>query len=282
LQPVANPFYGILPTNSSIGGATVSRSQLLRPYPQYTGVTRIAPAFGNSHYESAQFQLEKRTSSGVTALISYTIAKNLGDLTNADNAYNRQVERSLASFDVPQRLTATAAWDLPFGKGRRFGTDIPRLLDLAAGGWTLSSFDTFQGGFPQAFGLSKSTAGANSGRPNAAGDPAAGISGPIVGRLRRYFNTSAFAQPADFTYGNLSPYIGTVRSHGMNNIDATLSKDFRFTERARLQFRASMFNVPNHPVFSAPNTTFGNANFGTISSQANLSRQWEFAGKILF
>ncbi|MDQ6663386.1 MAG: TonB-dependent receptor [Acidobacteriota bacterium] len=281
LQPVANPFAGII-ASGSLAGPTVPRSQLLKPYPQYTGVARQAPAFGNSHYESAQFQLEKRTSSGVTALISYTIAKNLGDLTNADNAYNRQVERSLTSFDVPQRLTVSAAWDLPFGKGRRFGANTPRLLDLAAGGWMLSSFDTFQGGVPQAFSLSKSTAGANSGRPNAAGDPAAGIGGPIVGRLRRYFNTSAFAQPADFTYGNVSPFIGAVRSPGMNNIDATLSKDFRFIERARLQFRASMFNVANHPVFSAPNTTFGNANFGTISSQANISRQWEFAAKILF
>ena len=93
----------------------------MKPYPQYTGVTRIAPAFGNSHYEALQMQLEKRTSHGVTALVAYTFAKNLSDLTNADNPYNRQAERSYASFDVPQRLTTMVAWDLPFGRGRRFG-----------------------------------------------------------------------------------------------------------------------------------------------------------------
>ena len=86
---------------NQLGANTVYQS--LRPYPQYTGVTRQAPAFGNSHYHSLQMQLEKRTSNGVTALISYTLAKNLSDLTNADNAYNRQAERAFASFDVPQR-----------------------------------------------------------------------------------------------------------------------------------------------------------------------------------
>lgn len=281
LQPVANPFYGVISTGA-LAGPTVQQAQLLKPYPQFTGVTRSAPAYGNSHYEAAQIQVEKRTSNGVTALVSYTIAKNLGDLTNPDNAYNRQQERGYASFDVPQRLTVSAAWELPFGKGRHFGSHMSRALDLAAGGWMLSTFESFQGGFPLAFGLAKATAGANSSRPNAVGNPAQGVSGPIVNRLKNYFNTAAFAQPADFSYGTISPYIGTVRSPGMNNVDATLSKDFQMVERAKLEFRASMFNAFNHPVFSGPGTTLGNGNFGVISSQANLNRQFEFAAKILF
>ncbi len=281
LQPVPNPFFGII-TTGSLAGATIPESQLLKPYPQFTGVTRSAPAFGNSHYEAAQFQLERRTTGGVTAIVSYTIAKNIADLVASDNAYNRQVNRSLASFDVPQRLSVTAAWDLPFGRGRRYGTNISRWVDLAAGGWMLSTFDTFQAGFPVSFGLSKSTAGAGSGRPNAIGDPSQGISGPIVSRLNHYFNTAAFAQPADFTYGNVSPYIGSVRSPGMNNIDVTLSKTFSITERLKTEFRASMFNVPNHPVFSGPGTTFGTGNFGVVSSQANINRQMEFSLKIRY
>ncbi|HTM51082.1 MAG TPA: TonB-dependent receptor [Bryobacteraceae bacterium] len=281
LTPVANPFFGVIPTGS-LAGQTVQQTQLLRPYPQFTGVTRMAPAFGNSHYHAAQIQLEKRTSHGVTALVSYTIAKNLGDMTNAGNAYNRQAERAYAQFDVPQRLTVTATWELPVGQKRRFGGNMPRALDLLAGGWALSTFQSYQGGFPLAFSLSRATAGAGSSRPNAAGNPADGVTGSIGDRLRKYFNTAAFAQPADFTYGNVSPYIGSVRSPGMNNVDATLSKTFRVTERARAEFRASMFNVLNHPVFGAPGTGLGNANFGVISSQANLNRQWEFAVKILY
>ena len=281
LQTVPNPFYGTI-TTGALSLPTVQYAQLLKPYPQYTGVTRLAPAFGNSHYNSAQLTLEKRTSHGVTAQISYTVAKNLGDLTNADNAYNRQAERSYASFDVPQRLSITTAYDLPFGRGRHFGRDISRPLNLIAGGWTVSSFAVFQAGFPLAFTLSTCTVGANSCRPNVIGDPAQGVTGSITSRLNHYFNTAAFTQPPDFTYGNASPYIGTVRSPGMNNIDGTLQKDFHFTERARLQFRFTVFNVPNHPVFSAPNTTFGNANFGKILAQANFNRQLEFAAKIIF
>jgi hypothetical protein len=140
----------------------------------------------------------------------------------------------------------------------------------------------YQGGFPLGFGLARGTAGAGSGRPNANGNPAEGIGGPIVNRLSRYFNTSAFAQPADYTYGNLAANIGTVRSPGMNNVDGTLAKDFRVTETARAQLRFSVFNLLNHPVFSGPNTTFGNANFGVVSSQANYCRQLEIGVKILF
>jgi hypothetical protein len=132
------------------------------------------------------------------------------------------------------------------------------------------------------FGLARATAGAGSGRPNAIGNPAAGIDGPIVSRLNSYFNTSAFAQPADYTYGNVAATIGTVRSPGMNNVDGTLAKDFRFTETAKLQFRFSVFNLLNHPVFSGPATTFGTATFGVVSSQANYSRQLEIGVKILF
>ena len=88
----------------------------------------MAPAFGNSHYHSAQIQLEKRTSNGLTALVSYTIAKNISDLTNAGNAYNRQAERGLAQFDVPQRLTVTAAWELPFGQKPVISRRIPAVV----------------------------------------------------------------------------------------------------------------------------------------------------------
>ena len=137
----------------------------LKPYPQFTGVTRNAPAYGDSHDKSAQFQVEKCTSNRVTVLVSYTVAKNLGEPNQSDSANNRQAERGYASFDVPQRLTVSATWDLPFGKGRHFGTNVPRALDLLAGGWMLSPFQSYQGGFPVAFGLAKATAGANSGRP---------------------------------------------------------------------------------------------------------------------
>ena len=284
LQPVPNPFYGMI-TSGSLSGPTVQRQQLLRPYPQFLNVTRQSAALGNSVYHSLQMKVEKRMRHGVTALVSYTRSKTIYDIVNAQNAYDRRAERSVTSFDVPQRLTFSAAWELPFGKGRHFLGGASRPTDLVIGGWQLSTVGTFQSGFPLGVSLSSPNlyiAGAGSQRPNAAGDPLAGISGDIESRLGRYFNTAAFAQPADFSFGNLSPRISSLRAPGMNDIDLTLSKSFRITEKVKIDFRATSYNLVNHPVFSAPSTTFGDASFGRISGQANFSRQTEFVAKLVF
>ncbi len=281
-QTVPNPLAGQLP-GSSLNGATVQRQQLLRTYPQYTGVGRLNPAFGNSIYHSFQLRVEKRLSKGVTALVSYTRSKNIGDISTPQNAYNRDVERAVTDLDVPERLTIAGAWDLPFGKGRSFAANINRAADLAIGGWQLSTFSTFQSGFPLAFGVQGGTYPAGvSIRANVTGDPSSGVSGGHGTRLARYFNTDVFARPADFTLGNIGPRIGSVRSPGMNNVNLTLSKDFRIVERVKLQFRASQYNLFNHPVFGGPTTTVGSANFGRITAQANISRQSEFALRVIF
>lgn len=283
LERVPNPFYGIL-ESGSLAGPTLQRGQLLRPYPQFTGVTRNFPAYGSSVYHAFQAKLETRLRSWTT-IVSYTASKNLSDIATIQNAYDRRAARSPAAFDVPQRLTITTSIDLPFGQGRRFLGQAPRALDLIAGGWTLAFFNTFQGGFPQQFSVGRSTLflpGSGPQFPNAVGDPSEGISGPHSQRLNRYFNTDAFAQPPDFTFGNTAARIGSVRSPGMDNWNLSLTKQFSITERFKVNLRASSFNLLNHPVFSAPNTQFGTGNFGRIFSQANAPRQTELALKLLF
>lgn len=281
-QTVANPFFGAL--TGPLGGRTVQRQQLLRPYPHYTSVSRLMPAYGNAIYHSLQTKYEKRMSAGVTALVSYTIAKNLADTNPPQNAYDRKSERSVAEFDVPQRLTFAAAWELPVGKGKTFGGAMSRGLDAALGGWQLSTFSTFQSGFPLVFRVQGGTfpAGVGPIRPNVVGDPIDGASGSHSRRLDRFFNTAAFARPPDFTLGNLAARLHTVRTPGMNNINLTVEKNFQLKEKVVLEFRASMFNLFNHPVFGGPNTTVGNASFGRISSQANISRQTEFGLRLTF
>ncbi|MEX2260507.1 MAG: TonB-dependent receptor [Bryobacteraceae bacterium] len=282
-QTVENPFFGILATGP-LSGRTVQRQQLLRPYPQFSNVSRSSPAFGNSVYHSMQVKYEKRMSHGASVLVSYTISKNLTDIAGPQNHYNRQAERAVSDFDVPQRFTVAGAWDLPFGRNRHFLNGISRAADLAIGGWTLSTFSTFQAGFALGYSVQGGNFGAGVGgiRPNVVGDPTEGVSGSHSSRLGRYFNTAAFARPADFTFGNLASRLHTVRSPGMNNVNLTLAKDFVVTEQVKLEFRASSFNLFNHPVFSGPNTQVGNASFGRISGQANISRQTEFALRLVF
>jgi hypothetical protein len=215
--------------------------------------------------------------------VSYTVSKSLSDLNTPQNPFDRSIERSVTDFDVPQRLTVAAAWDLPFGRNRTFLRNAHRAVDLAIGGWQISTFQTYQAGFALSFGFAGGTFPAGtSPRASVTGDPAEDTGGPHTERLNRYFNTAAFLRPADFTLGNLAPRVHTVRSPGMDNVNLTLSKDFRIAEQTAVQFRASAFNAYNHPVFGGPNTTVGNAAFGQISSQSNLSRQIEFALRLTF
>jgi hypothetical protein len=285
LEPVTNPLFGVI-TAGPLAGRTVQRQQLLRPFPQFQNISRNLPTFGNSVYHSLQMKFEQRLWHGLSTLVSYTFSKNLGDLEPIQNYYNRRIERGPMAFDVPQRLTTTASWDMPVGKGRKYLTSASKAVDLLLGRWTLSTFNTFQSGFPLGFGVNQNTlflAGAGGQRPNVAGDPRAGISGGIASRLDRYFNTAAFAQPADFTFGNVAPRTSWLRGPGMNNVNVTLTKQFAIAERFKLNLRASSFNFLNHPVFSGPNTTFGAlGSFGRIFSQANLSRQTEVVLRLLF
>jgi len=281
-QTVANPFFGVL-TTGALSGSTIQRQRLLVAYPHFTSVSRLNPAYGNSVYHSMQLRVEKRMAHGVAALVSYTIAKNITDLATSQDSSNRRANRAVGDFDVPQRLTVAAAWDLPFGRGRQWMKNTSRAADLLLGGWQLSTFSTFQAGFALGFGIQGGTFPLGvSIRPNVAGDPTEGVTGGHSQRLGRYFNTAAFARPDNFTLGNAAPRIHTVRNPGMNNVNLTLSKTFSIVEKLNLEFRASWFNALNHPVFSGPNTTVGAANFGRISGQANLSRQTEFAMRVIF
>jgi hypothetical protein len=285
LDVVPNPFAGKIAVGQ-LAGATVQRQQLLRPFPQFLNVTRNLPTFGNTVYHSFQTKFEQRLWHGLTTIVSYTYSKNIGDIGPYQNFYDRRVERAVTSFDVPHRLTITTSWDTPIGKGRKFLGNASKPVDLIMGQWNLATFSTFQSGFPLSFGVNQNTlflAGAGAQRPNVPGDPKAGISGSITDRLGAYFNTAAFSQPADFTFGNVGSRVGWLRNPGMNNINLTLTKQFIISEKLKANLRASSFNLANHPVFAGPNTTFGAlGQFGRISAQANLSRQTELVLRLIF
>jgi hypothetical protein len=194
-QTVPNPFFGTL--TGPLGGATIARQQLLRPYPQYTGVARNSPAFGNSVYHSLQVKYEKRMAAGVGGLISYTISKQLNDLSNPQNAFDRQAERAIGDYDVPSRLTLAMNWDLPVGRGKAFMKDIGRAADLIIGGWQISSFATWQAGFGLGFGVQGGTfpIGVGPIRPNVVGNPSEGVGGMLAANRPCAMARSAIWRP---------------------------------------------------------------------------------------
>ena len=289
-QLVPNPFFGIITAPGQLRAATVTRGQLLRPYPQYDNLTVFNPAAGGSIYHGLSLKAERRFAHGVGLLASWTVSKNisdasatLGQTTNHQDAHNRRASRSLVEADIPQRFVASVSYELPFGKGKRFGGGWNRAGDLILGGWQVNTMLVRQSGFPLALTNSPNSANALGGsqRPNSRGYNAS-LTGRTQDRLNAFVDAKAFSAPDPFTYGNVGRTLPDVRGPRLSNMNLSLLKTFALTEKLNLQFRAEAFNFTNSPMFGMPNQSFGAAAFGTITSVQNTPRQLQLALRLFF
>lgn len=294
-QQVANPFFGIAPTGI-LAQRTVARSQMLRPYPQYTAVTTNSPAvaqnMGSSTYHSFLLRAEKRFARGYNVLVTYTNSKLIDNgsgrvfgetafVPPVQNIYNLTAERSLSEGDVSQRLVISHTLELPFGRGRALASNANRALDLVIGGWSATGAFSWNTGFPLAL-TSTGNSGVGSAvlRPNSTGRSAA-LDGPPQSRLTRYFDTSQFTVPEPFTFGNVSRTLADVRGPSRRNYDLAVQKSFLVREPVSVMFRAEAFNLTNTPFFLPPGEGLGSPTFGVINS-ATGERQLQLSLKVIF
>ena len=289
-QLVPNPFYGIITAPGQLRAATVTRGQLLRPYPHFDNLTVFNPAAGNSIYHGLALKVERRFAAGVGLLASWTVSKNisdasatLGQTTAHQDAHNRRASRSLVEADIPQRFVASVSCELPFGKGKRFGANWNRGGDLLLGGWQVNAMLLRQSGFPLVLTNSPNTANALGGsqRPNSRGHSAR-LTGATQDRLNANVDAKAFYAPDPFTYGNVGRTLPDVRGPRLSNLNLSLLKTFAIAEKLNLQFRAEAFNLTNSPMFGMPNQSFGSAAFGTITGTQNNPRQVQLALRLYF
>jgi hypothetical protein len=279
---VANPMYnkgGLL----NVGNATISRSQLMLPFPEFTGVTINGSDTNHSRYDAVYVKVQRRFSAGLTLLATYTKSRNLdlgyGTTSNSystaasgpQNAYDLGSEFGLSTSHTPHRFSMAGTYLLPFGKGMRF-LSHNRILDLIAGGWSANLTSVMQSGYPLAISQpnNNSVIGASTQRPNATGISAA-VDAPFANRIDGWINPAAFTQAAQFTFGNVGRVI-SLRGPGQIDFDASLFKTFSVAEKLKAQFRAEALNIANTPTFYGPNTTFTSPQFGIITSQANYPR----------
>jgi hypothetical protein len=276
-QVVSNPFAGAI-TSGPLAAATVTREQLLLPFPQYpftsaassqSGVISPMSYLNNSIYHALTVKVEKRFSKGVSVLVAYAASKMLDQGDNltqvrpggvsgylVQNWNNLSAERSKSLYDVPQRLVMTVLWDVPLGKN---GNQIYR---RAAGGWQLNAITTLQSGLSIPIGANLTGLG---NRPNVVG----GVSDQASAQsLSQWFNTGAFSAPAAYTYGNASRTLPDALGDGLFSMDFSLFKNFSVRERYKFQFRAEAFNLTNTPTFEIPGTTFGTPTFGQVTATA--------------
>ena len=242
---------------------------------------------GSVSYNGLQTSLQKRISSGLTFLLSYTFSKTIGDVdsndgpsSGAENAqysgsyfqdyYNPRSERAVTSSDVPHVVSLSYTYELPVGPGKPF-LHKGGVVGEATGGWSVSAIHQYQSGRPihieyDAVGAANPLFAAGDGysfRPNIVpGQPLKNpaynrsCSGPIqptaVGRTpcQFYINPAAFSAPAVGTFGDAPNLLSGLRLPAYLDEDISVSKRTKIFERADLQFQANFFNALNRTIFS--------------------------------
>lgn len=293
LQQVPNPFFGhIAQSGCGLNQPTIVKGQLLLPYPEYCSVTEAGPAVGGSTYNALEATYTHRWHSGLNLNVSYTYSRFMDDVQGSSgwafpgsgssvrNSYNLAAERSVDVTDTPHSLVVNYTYELPFGKGKRFGSDWNTPVNAILGGWQWSGITSARSGLP----LSINPAQNNTGgfgfnqRPNVV----SGVSlTPQNQTISNWINPAAFSQPAPFTFGDAPRFFSNLRAPSYFNWDMAVQKYWAITEKTKFQLRFEMFNALNHPNFFEPDTNLGDANFGTITS-AYPARSLQFAGKFYF
>ena len=258
-----------------------------RPFPQFSGVTLVAPAFGISNYHALVLRAEKRFAAGFNFLTTYTWSKflndtdeggsSLGNEPSYSNYYDRDSDYGPSGNDIRHRFTISSVYELPVGRGKRYLARGP--LGMIAGNWSVGLLALMQSGPPTTVTTQTNTTFAFS----AGGQRADLLRDPNLKSsertLDRWFDTSAFARPAAFTFGTSGR--GMIRGDGVVNFDISLLKNFFFSEEKGIQFRLEMFNAFNHPDFGLPGTTFDGPGFGVVSS-ARSGRNIQVGLRLIF
>lgn len=266
---------GTLNINDPAAGA--GSVQARRPYQDY-GTISYNTQNGASSYNSLQVSLQKHMTAGLWYMASYTFSKSIMRQEVPAMGGNGFMSKSLANFDVPQMLTVTGGYQLPFGHGRRFLNNSGRLANTMLGGWQFQTINNFHSGVPFTPTVSRDVAniGVGSQHPNVVGKGCRD-----TGTLANYFVLSDFTVPAAYTFGNSRSYV--CRGDYEDEIDMSLFKELSVTEGSRMQFRFEAFNVPNSSYFNVPsNTNVDQSNGGQVTSTSNQPRQLQFALRYLF
>ena len=224
-----------------------------------TAVTTV-PWFPPTYYDSLQLKLNRRFSNGLGVISSYAFGKSI-DYNSSTNQINLAANKGLASLDRKHIFTESVIYELPFGQGKRWAQS--GFARWVLGGWQTNGLWTWESGFPLDITTSSTSLNApgNGNRPN--------VNGPVkvfgnIGPGQLYFDTSAFSAPKPNTLGNL----GRNVLHGPHlfDIDFSVFRRFRVTERVNMEFRAESYNLSNTPWFDKPDTTFTDAAFGQVTT----------------
>jgi hypothetical protein len=235
----------------------------------------------NSSYHALQAKLQKRAAKGLDFLITYTYSKAMANSETGgafSNNLNWWQDHGPANYDRTHTLTISHTWQLPYGRGRRWGSGIGRAMDVMLGGWDFSGISRFESGLPfSVFSDGPNLyADFNSIRPDQVGDPH--VSNPSA---NLWFNPAAFIVP-QAVGRNGDVHHNSLRGPRFGQMDLSLGKVFRITETKSLEFKWENYNALNHVNLANPNSYIGDPqNVGKIYAAADM-RQMQFGLHLRF
>jgi len=246
----------------------------VHPYPNYAFIL-YSDTNGNVSYEGATLKYEHHLNHGLTVLANYTFSKTLSDswetgaATMSQIAKCRRCDKGPVSYDIPQQFIVSTLYNLPFGRGAHFGTQMSRVEDIFLGGWRIGAIGTLESG--NAFTVTSPNTTASPFIQMRANRLCNGKDSGMSGHLRSNgfidFNTACFASPAPGYFGT-SPR-GVLFGPGTDNWDMSMAKDISIVDRGQLEIRGEFFNAMNHANFGLPDTNTGDVTFGRVSSAAD-------------
>lgn len=269
---VPNPFRNLLP-GTGLNGSTIAVENLLRKYPQFNGnggVREDSQTKGYSNFHMFQVRLDKRFTNGLQFLTNFQWSKML-EATNYLYASAETLQYRIAGEDRPFRFVFSSTYELPFGKGKKFGNSVGAWTDRAIGGWQMAGILNLQSGSPVEWGNVIYFGG------NLQWD---------ARNLARAFDTTRFetvaARQLDRNVRTFPQAFSQYRADKIYNVDMSVIKNIPIVERWKAQFRAEAFNLFNHAIFNGPDLTPTNRTFGQITSQSNLPRVFQLALRVTF
>jgi hypothetical protein len=286
---VNNPFY-LYGTPQTFPGAlrntkTVAVSTLLQPYPQYTSITQTGTDLRSARYQSFQIRAQRAFANGFTFLTTYAYVKSKSQwffdtqdqYDNKLNWYDFSVAPSGGSgtptpvSDPKHRFVISGTWELPIGRGRKFGSSMHKAADYAVGGWQISGTYNYTSGVPLLFS-------------NQITAPDSAKMVGCVGAGCNWFDTTGFAAAPSFTRRTNPWLYDGLLAPNFTNVDMSLSKKFSITERAKVAIRLDAFNALNGMNWAAPNLSVTASDFGRTNSQASgyYGRQLQYSARLEF
>jgi len=276
-QTVPNPFYN-LPANIMPGvlrtQQTVPVSQLLRPYPQYGDLNVLGWPGTSDHYYALQLQAQRPMANGLNFLVAYNYSQEFhGQWFSPLDFFNNKI--TMFDRGYPRHnLRIAGTYELPFGRGRQYLSNIPKGLDFIIGGWATSHIWMWRSGC--LLGMCDGQSGF--GQAVVTGDPRQNVPAGY------YFNPAVFQVLPAYTPRTNPWYYNGLRGPQLWSLDSTLVKYFKVTERIKFELRMEFYNLPNTFMPSNPDTGIASGTMGqsTWVAGGNYGREIQYTGKIHF